>query len=502
MLPSERAARQQAENGAQPDGAPLAPLALVARIGNALRLTAVDRAALRLGLAADMTLADARARCPDLKTLPQDSEADARALRRLLVRMRRFTPLAAADPPDGLVLDITGCAHLFGGEPAMVRAILDDTGFTARHALAGHAAAARALARYGARHGKSRSGEDVHALPVAALELPDEAFAGLRRAGLFTLGDLARRPMAALAARFGETAVMRLRAILGETSSPIVARQPGAAIRAEARFAEPIGRTEDVLDVVETLLAETAGQMAGRHLGGRRFVVTLERSDGARFDLAVETARPTRAPAPVMRLLRERIDSLADPLDPGFGFDAIYLAVPRDEPLASRQIALGHDEAEEEEDVAALIDRLATRLGPDRVQRLIPRDTHIPEAAQRLVPATLPLRPAAALAPAPLPRPPFLFDPPEPITALAGVPDGPPLRFRWQGHVHEVRLAEGPERIAAEWWRQSEGHLDGGGLTRDYYRIEDAQGLRFWVFRHGLFEEEENPRWYLHGLFA
>jgi protein ImuB len=204
-----------------------------------------------------------------------------------------------------------------------------------------------------------------------------------------------------------------------------------------------------------------------------------------------------------MRLFRERIDSLADPLDPGFGFDAIALAVSGTEPLAARQIDLeGTGEDAGADSIAALIDRLTTRLGPDSVLRLSPSETHIPESGQRLGPAMPPAPPAWPNTADRPPRPLFLLDPPQPIIAIASVPDGPPQRFRWRGRPHEIRMTEGPERIAPEWWRWPEGHLPGGGgLTRDYYRIEDAEGHRFWVFRHGLFGETPNPRWYLHGLF-
>jgi protein ImuB len=496
-LPCERAHRC----GALPDGE---PAALVAREGQALRLAAIGPAAQREGLSAGMALADARARCPGLATAPHDPLADARELARLANSMIAFTPLVAPDPPDGLVLDVTGCAHLFGGEQALVAQALAAVGYTARRALAGNAAAARALARYGSEGG-SEGGSDVHALPIAALELDEAGLSGLRRAGLATLGDLAARPMAGLAARFGAAAVMRLRAILGETGSPLTPLRPAEPIRLETRFPEPLARTDDALDVIEDLLVQASKILERRQLGGRRFLVVLHRSDNVRPRLAVETGRPVRDPAAVMRLLRERIDTLSDPLDPGYGFDAIHLAVLRAEPLPSRQRALEDGREEGVDDIAALVDRLSVRLGEDRVSRLAPCDRHLPERAQALVPAKH-TDPALWPVPWPIdaspPRPLLLFDPPQPVEAIAGVPDSPPQRFRWQGTLHEVRLAEGPERIGAEWWRKRGGHLPGGaGETRDYYRIEDAQGRRYWIFRNGLFGETPDPRWYLHGVF-
>jgi protein ImuB len=488
-MPCERASRC----GVLPE----AGGALVARDRQALRLAAIDAGTQGQGLTAGMTLADARARCPDLVTAPHDPVADARELDRLANVMIAFTPLVAPDPLDGLLLDVTGCAHLFGGEEGLVRQVLTAAGYTVRHALAPHAAAARALARYG-------SGDDVRALPVSALELGEDKLSGLRRAGLTTLGDLASRPMAGLAARFGETAVMRLRAILGEAGSPITPLRPAEPIRLETRFPEPLARTDDALDVIEDLLAQAARIMEQRQLGGRRFLVVLQRSDNVRPRLAVETGQPVRDPAAVMRLLRERIDTLSDPLDPGYGFDAINLAVLTVEHLPSRQMGLESRKEENEDSVAALVDRLSVRLGEDRVSRLVPRDRHLPERGQGLVPAKQapPVSwPKEEEEERPT-RPLLLLDPPQPVDVIAGVPDSPPQRFRWRGRLHDVRLAEGPERIGAEWWRRRGGHLPGGaGATRDYYRIEDAEGRRYWIFRSGLFGETPDPRWYLHGMF-
>jgi protein ImuB len=499
FLASERM-RATTEPGSDrsPDDGAAEPLALVARVGNALRLAAVDVLGVEQGLVAGMTLADARARCPTLVTRPVDAAADALALDRVLEAMRRFTPMVALDAPDGVILDITGCAHLFGGAQALAQQARALAGYSSRHGFGPNAMAARALARHGGRGG------DVAALPVAALELDEGGLAALRRAGLRTIGDLARRPMGMIAARFGEQAVTRLRQILGEAPSPITPRRPAAPIHAEARFPEPIARTEDVMDVIEDLLGQAARQMEARKLGGRRFVIRLLRSDGARQGLAIETGQPVRDPAAVLRLLRERIDTMADPLDPGFGFDAVLLAVPRVEPLVERQQAMEGEEARAgEENIVALIDRLGIRLGPNNVRRLQPCDRHIPEGAQTFAPATQAHQQSWPVAPNRPPRPLLLFDPPQPVAVIAGVPDGPPQRFRWRDRLHEVRLAEGPERIAAEWWRRRDGHQPGcAGKTRDYYRIEDGDGRRYWMFRHGLFGEEADISWYLHGLFA
>jgi protein ImuB len=471
-------------------------------VKGALRLAAVDQAARSLGLEPGMTLADARARVPELQAVERDEAADRAWLERLADGCVRYTPMVALDAPDGVILDVTGCTHLLGGERGLAADVerrMAALRMTMRPAFAGTPKAAHALARYQALRAKDEQAA-IRKLPVAALELAPESTQGLLRAGLKTVGELA-----AIAARFGGEAVTALRELLGEAAKPIKPRMPVAPIVAERRFAEPVARTEYALQVLGELTAESARQLEERGEGGRRFEAYFFRSDGLVRPLAVETSRPSRDPALVMRLMNERIETLSDPIDPGFGFDLIRLAVPRTEPLAVTQLKLEGGTAREAE-VAALVDRLSTRLGRDRVRRLAPQDTHIPEQMQLALPAVEAGQPAASwpqpAAGEPPMRPLHLFDPPQPIDVIAEVPDGPPHRFRWRRKFHEVKRFEGPERVASEWWKRKDGAVDNAGFTRDYYRVEDARGRRFWVFRHGLFEEKPMPQWYLHGLFA
>ena len=454
-----------------------------------------------------MALADARARLPELVTEELDEAADRQWLEQLAKGAIRYTPLVALDADDGLILDVTGCMHLFGGEKGLaadIEARMARLRMTLRLAFASTAGAAHALARYQALPAKDEASA-IRRLPVMALEFDPEATQGLVRAGLKTVGDLAKRPMSTIAARFGGEAVAALRHLLGETSKPIRPLVPIAPVAAERRFAEPVARTEYALEVLGELTAQVARQMEERGEGGRRFEACFFRSDGLIRPLAIETSQPTRDPALVIRLMNERIDGLSDPIDPGFGFDLIRLSVPLVEPLAVTQLRL-EGGAVKEAEVAALIDRLSTRLGRNRIRRLVAQDTHIPEQMQLELPAVETSRPVAdwpgAIAGEPPLRPLHLFDPPQPIEVMAGVPDGPPHRFRWRRKLHDIKRFEGPERIASEWWQRRDGAIDKPGLTRDYYRVEDVRGRRFWVFRHGLFEEKPKPQWYLHGLFA
>jgi protein ImuB len=464
------------------------------RQANAIRLTALSRAALKAGLAPGLTLADARARIPGLRAVERDHGAEAALLARVAAGCARYTPMVESQPPDGAILDIGGCAHLFGGETALCRELsarLEQGGVTARLACGDTPEQARALARFGG------TGHGLHNLPVEALEADPATTLALRRAGLKTIAALASRPRRMLAARFGDLA-LRLARLLGEEDKRISPERPLPPVFALRRFAEPIGRVEDALACLEELGAAAAAILLERHEGGRRFAAHFFRTDNRVVGIEIGTGRPTRDPALLARLFRERIDALADPIDPGFGFDLIRLDVGQAEPLAARQ----EDHLaprREEEALDALVDRLVARLGAQRVQRVRPLERHIPECAvSPAPPSATPDWPAPPVGEPPT-RPLRLFDPPQPIQVTYALPEGPPRHFTWRGQAHEVAAWEGPERIAAEWWLRR----DRGGRTRDYYRVEDRQGRRFWLFRHGLQQREDTmPVWYLHGLFA
>lgn len=458
-----------------------------------------------------MALADARARHPDLLAVEHDPAADAHWLEKLARDAIRYAPTVVLTSPDGITIDVTGAAHLHGGEAALCDTALDRLerlGMTVRGACGPTAEAAQALACHAEAIADERAA--LRALPVRALNLPEDAAHALQRAGLTTVGAVAARPMAVIAARFGMEAVRALDRVLGREEAPGDALLPPVPLRFERRFAEPVAHQDTIARTMLNLMEQAAEELQERAQGGRLFILKLCRSDGAVHQLRIETGTPTRDPAVVMRLFDERIGTLADPLDPGFGYDSLELSVPRTDPLAAAQPALAEvgqaSNRAGEAAVAALVDRLSTRLGPERVRTLAPQDSHIPEQAQLALPAIRPRPPAPWPSPPPdepPTRPLFLFDPPQPVDVIAEVPDGPPHRFRWNRKLHEVRLYEGPERIASEWWRRKGGEEPSkGGLTRDYYRVEDMRGRRFWIFRHGLYEEKPGPRWYMHGLFA
>jgi protein ImuB len=485
------------------------PLVVVAKEKSALRLTAVDPRAARLGLKPGMALTDARAMIIDLNVAEADVAADAALCEAVADWCDRFTPLVACDGPDGLMLDISGCAHLFGGEQALGRDLIRRLlaqGIHTRAAIASTPAAARAVARFGAGGIVPAGGEAaaLMPLPVAALGLAGEVVHGLERMGLFTIADLETRARAPLAARFGQALLLALDRALGRLEEPITPRRPPPALIAERRFPEPLAETTAVRCVLQGLAADLAGMLERRGEGARDYEASFFRADGALRRIRIETGRPLRDPATIDRLFALKLDALADPIDPGFGFDMIRLAVGATDRLDTRQESLNREDlqagmAEEGREalLGDLADRLSARLGAGRVRRFVTRDTHIPERAAGTLPALhVPGRqdwPTGTAIPM---RPLRLFDQPEPVEVIAQVPDGPPARFRWRRALHEVTKAEGPERIAGEWWISTRP-------TRDYFRVEDVAGRRFWLYRDGLYEREPGrPQWFLHGVFA
>jgi len=472
-------------------------------------LTAVDDVAARLGLAAGLALTQARAMHPALDVVPEDANADAQLLDHIADWCLRYTPLVACDAPDGLLLDITGCAHLYGGEKALaadLSARLTRAGLACSIAVAGSIGAGFAAARYGAA-GHHANGEErklLAPLPLAALRLDAATVASLARVGLKQVGDIIDLPRAPLTARFGGQVVRQLDRALALEDEPLTPRLPVAPYVAEQRFPEPIAREEDVLVVAERLAQQLKLALERRGDGARRIELTLFRTDGAVRRIAAGTSRPLRDPAEIRALFVERLAALADALDPGFGFDMARLSVLIAEPCAPEQIGIGGgDEAKE---MNRLVDRLSARLGGQRVRRLIAQDSHLPEIAAAAVPAQATgtdgwatfraYRTEIEMAPRPL----RLFARPEPIETVAEVPDGPPLRFRWRRALHEVVFADGPERIEGAWWSEH------GGPARDYFRVEDKSGLRFWLFRAGLYRDLAPgglaPAWFVHGMFA
>ena len=467
------------------------------------RLAALDAAAVSLGLFVGQKAADASALAPGLVIADAEPEADHVALIALADWCCRFSPAVAVDAPDGLVLDITGVAPLWGGEAAMARDLvqrLAHNRIAARASVAGSPGAAWALARFGPDQAIVEAGRDAEALaalPVTALRLESAVAAQIVRLGLTTIGRLADLPRDALTRRFGSEIVARLDQALGRAREGMVYRRPPTPWLARLAFAEPISAPEDMARVTADIAALLCARLEAEGRGARRFELTFHRLDGRARPLAIGLALPGRDPRALTRLFAPMLETI----DPGFGIEIVTLTADEVEARGASQRRLDQGgDIPPEEGVAPLVDRLVNRLGDEAVWRAEPHPSHAPERAVARRPALSRGSDGAGWS-ADRPRPLRLFRRPEPIEAMSKVPDDPPAFFRWRGVAHRVRLAEGPERLAEEWWRHP-FEDDRPSRIRDYYRVEDDSGARFWLFRDGLYGGEDLPKWWVHGLFG
>ena len=544
------------------------PFALVGSEDRGLLLTALNADALREGLSPGIGLADARAICPHLLTTPAAPDKDAACLLALARWSGRYSPSLNVDGDDGLWLDVSGVPHLFGG----ARALLDDMarrfaklGFSARIALAETLGGAHALARYA--HSSSiivpqgQIGEALAPLPVEALRLDGDITRLLKRLGLKRIGQLYDLPRTSLERRFhsrqaAEAVLHRLDQALGRREEPRNPLLPAPGYAARLPFPEPLITHEGIVAGLDHLAEKLCQALSLARRGARRLSLTLYRADGTSAVIEAGLSAPCREPSHLARLFEDRVCAI----DVGFGVDLMVLAALATEPLLPAQTAFAKsgDRGRQE----PLIDRLASRLSGAAVRRLFSRESHMPERAQEMRSALAGASLWSGQGPAKPPRPCLLFAEPEPVDVLAEIPEGPPARFTWRRVTRRVVKAEGPERIAPEWWLElsrvsnasetfgsalsthsplppcggarsrtarTEGgesqtqslphtplptlpHKGGGGASsaratrpRDYYRIEDEDGRRYWVFRAGLYQESEAkdlPAWFLHGVFG
>ncbi|MDE1148008.1 MAG: DNA polymerase Y family protein [Azospirillaceae bacterium] len=523
---------------------------LLTRMSDRGRLTvaAVDKAARARRLSPGMGLADARALEPDVRVVDADPEGDAAALERLADWARRYTPWTAVDPSDppglgggpGLLLDITGCSHLLGGEHPLLLDLegrLARAGFAARAAIADSIGAAWALARFGVLLVVPPGGaaEALADLPLPALRLDGGMVASLRRVGLRRVGELMRqgtgaKSRAALAVRYGAQVSLRLDQALGWVEEPLSPRRPPSRHTARLTTVDPISTPEGLARAVRHLLGQVAASLTAAGEGARSLELEAWRIDAGHDAppqvLSVGASCPNRDPAHLWRLLEPRMDQL----EPGMGFEVMAVSVTHAAPFDGVQATLSGDgladlagpvKAGDESGtgnpivadppIAELVDRLGARLGQGRVLRLLPRQSWIPEQAVRAVPAEVqdntprvaPPLPGPDSWPADRPRPIRLLPRPEAVEVVAPIPDDPPVLFRWRDQTYRVGRAEGPERLLPEWWEGGEFRPNPNPEPRDYYRVEDGEGRRFWLYRLGLYRADgPPPRWFLHGFFG
>lgn len=492
-----------------PDKDTAPALALTKDLGGRVTITAVNAAANAAGLSKGMALADARALVPDLAAQSAQPAEDAQTLRQIGAWCLRYTPWAAVADEDSLYLDITGCAHLFGGETPLTENLirrLDGLGFTACAAIADTVGAAWAFAHYAQdghpitilppEQNPAARKEHLAALPVAALRLSWHGVEALMDFGLRRIGDLYALPRGALTERFGEDVIERIDQALGHDDEPISPTGPAPCFETRLTFSDPLVTAEGLARAVQNLLANLCQDLAKAGQGARRLTLTCRRVDGAAQALTIGTSRPLRDPRHLARLFQEKLAEIA----PGFGIEIMAMTAEGIAPLTAAQYDWhGADNTGEENDLAALVDRLGNRFGFRHIARLVPQESWLPERAVTLHPPLT--APKLYGWPEGRARPLRLLSRPEVIDAVALTPDDPPRLFRWRGQSHAVRSADGPERLSAEWWQDKSqaSHQQ----TRDYYRVEDRHGRRFWLYREGLYTQSgAPPRWFLHGFFG
>ncbi|TCD15907.1 Y-family DNA polymerase [Oricola cellulosilytica] len=467
----------------------------------------VNAIAAKLGMKRGARVTDMRALVPAIRVEDAEEGEDEKDLARLSHWARRWCPWTRTDDSDGLLLDTTGSDHLWGGEEAM----LDDmarafaaAGLTIRAAVAPTTGAAWALARYAAKPRSMCTEDDLAEmlalLPVAALRIDARTVVLLERLGLKSVGAVADVPRAALVRRFrrdnalSANPVLRLDQAMGRLAEPLMAEEPPPLLRAMRRLAEPIGELESVRFVLAELTGDVVRRMQERGAGARRLRLTGFRVSGGVSTVEVATSRGSRETAHLTKLFDGKLETL----DPGFGFEVMTLDVLVHEELDGIQKELTGEDVKDVE-LFCLIDRLNTRFGPAAVTRPVARGSHIPERAEILAPARAQDAAEPVMIGRKLQRPLRLLRQPEEVRVLYSLPDGPPAQFVWRRKTHRIDKSEGPERIAPEWWREKST-----ARLRDYYRIEDSEGRRYWIFRQGLPGDGRGglPLWFIHGLDA
>jgi protein ImuB len=486
------------------------PFVLAVDASGGPRIAALNIAAEMEGLALGDTVADARAKADLLQVRPIDPAADDAALRSLALWATRYTPAVSPwgdeNGADGIFLDVAGAAHLFGGEEKLLADLasrLDRFGLPARLAIADTPGAAWALSHHHSKVVALPPGQEASALaplPIEALRLSPETRTTLQRLGFKRVGALLDKPRAPLAARFETALLRRLDQALGRAAEPLTLIAPPPVYHSLRYLLEPAITQQAVVAVATRLMQNLVHALVRDGVGARALRLALYRVDGEVKTIDIGLSMPTRSAAHVARLIDLKLDRVAAPIeDAGFGFETIGLAVTTAERMEPQQADLAaFDDADKTERCAALVDRLQQRLGPHSVQQLKPIESHIPERAEVRCDANreTPVWPRPDEA---RPQPVLLLPRAEPAQeVMALVPEGPPQRFRWHGEMHEVVKAQGPERIADEWW-----HSRPPRPPRDYYLVEDKCGRRFWLYREGLYGRGLNsPRWFVHGLFA
>jgi protein ImuB len=472
------------------------PFVLAAQDHGRLMITAANLQAQARGISIGMTTADAKTIVPSLQVIDDKPLVAYKLLKAIGEYCIRYTPITAIDAPDGLILDVSGCAHLWGGERPFLKQILTRLrafGYDVRAAMADTIGAAWAIARFGHITALIETGKQEEALlclPPIGLRLTPEIGERLQKLGLCQISQLIGLPRSALRRRFGPDLLLRLDQALGRESEFIQPLQPPEPFQERLPCLEPIVTASGIEIALERLLEMLCKRLRLEGKGLRSAVFKCFRIDGQLQQIEIGTNRPSQSTGHLFKLFELRIPQI----EPALGIELFILEAPTVEDLSPLQETIwGGKGGLEDLEVAELLDRIAIKLGAGAIRRFLPAEHHWPERSIKPVAClteklTTPWRTDR-------PRPIQLFDHPEPIEVTAPIPDYPPMLFRYKGELHKVKKADGPERIEREWWLEQ-------GVHRDYYIVEDEEGQRYWFFRSGHYTEDQPPKWFIHGFFA
>ncbi|MEO6001339.1 MAG: DNA polymerase Y family protein [Chitinophagaceae bacterium] len=472
------------------------PFVLTTAIHGRMIITEANALAQAQGVQPGMVLADARAFIPGIQVLDDKAELSTTLLTEFATWCIRYTPVAAIDPPDGIILNVTGCAHLWGGDKPYLTEIitrLKTCGYGVRAAMADTIGAAWALARFAQRSsiiGIGLHTEAMLPLPPASLRLEQGIVERLQKLGLRQVKDFMAIPRSALRKRFGQPLLQRLDQSLGQLEEMIVPVQLIEPYQERLPCLEPIVSATGIEIALQRLLESLCLRLQQEQKGLRKASFKGYRIDGKIEEIGIETIRPSHNIKHLFKLFEIKLCTI----EPALGIELFVLEAPKVEDLPPSQEKLWEGTGGlEDTRLAELIDRLAIRLGAHTIHRYIPDEHHWPE---RSIKATVSLNEiTAAEWRADRPRPMQLLPKPEPIEVTAPIPDYPPMLFRYKGTLHIIKKADGPERIEREWWLEEGEH-------RDYYAVEDEEGHRYWVFRSGHYCGEKSYQWFICGFFA
>lgn len=461
-----------------------------------MRITEVSALAKTKGLHAGMVVADARVILPDLKIIDDDITLSNKLLKKLCLYCIRFTPVAAVDTPNGVILDASGCAHLWSTEESYLKSIINkfkDFGFHVRAAMADTIGAAWAICHYGkvkAIINLNEQREAILSLPPAALRLDAGILERLKKLGLYRISSFINMQRSALRRRFGEQLLLRLDQVLGNKEEFIKSLQPIEPYTERLPCLEPIQTAVGIEIALQQLLENLCRRMKKESKGLRDVTFKGYRIDGKTECISINTNHPSSNVKHLFKLFEIKITTI----EPALGIELFTLEASKVEDVTALQETLWTSNGSlESKELAELLDHFESKFGNNITHRYLPAEHHLPERSIKL--ATSLKEKSTISWNEDKVRPIQLLKEPQPIEVTAPLPDYPPMNFRYKGKLHTIKKADACERIEAEWWQQT-------GLHRDYYIVEDDEGKRYWLFRLGYYIADKTPAWFIHGFFA